>query len=126
MVQAAWHRLAQQVSKPALLQTDWIRAAIRPSNPFPYPVGIPGGIQRSVDRDGDVNGGADGQEYQGGKAEGSESLIGFDTLSFGVPNGKAGKVGAKVRGRDQRLGSEQSRHHLIDLHLLLCLFGTRN
>lgn len=79
-----------------------------------------------VDRDGDVNGGADGQEDQGGKAKGSESLIGFDTLGFGVPNGKAGKVGAKAWGRDQRLGSEQPWQHLIGLHLLLCFFGTRN
>lgn len=79
-----------------------------------------------MDRDGDVNGDADGQEDQGVKAEGSELLIGFDTLGFGVPNGKAGKVGAKAQHRDQRRGSEQPRHHLMDLHLLLCFFGTRN
>lgn len=75
--------------------------AIRHSNPFPYP----GGIQRSVDRDGDMNGGADGQEDHGGKAEGSQLLIGFDAFGFCVPNGKAGKVGAKAWGRDQSLGS---------------------
>lgn len=79
-----------------------------------------------MDRDGDVNGGADGQEDHGGKAKGSELLTGFDTLGFGVPNGKAGKVGAEARGRDQRPGSEQPWHHLIDLHLLLCFSGTRN
>lgn len=88
----------------------WIKVAIRSSNPFPYPGRIPGAIQRSVDRNGDVNGGADGQEDHGGKVEGSELLIGFDTLGFGIPNGKAGKVGAKAQGRDQRLGSEQPQH----------------
>lgn len=72
-----------------------------------------------------MNGGADGQEDHGGKVEGSELLIGFATLGFGVPNGKAGKVGAKAQGRDQRLGSEQPQHHLMDLHLLLCFSGTR-
>lgn len=119
MVQAARHRLAQQVSEPALLQTDLDQGGHRP-------LLYPGGIQRSVDRDGDVNGGAGGQEDHGGKAKDSEWLIGFDALGFCVPNGKAGKVGAKARGRDQRLGSEQHQHHLTELHLLLCFFGTRN
>lgn len=110
------------MSKPALLQTDWIRVAIRASNPFPHPAGIPGGIQR----DGDVNGGADGQEDHGGKAKGSELLTGFDILGFGVPIGKAEKVGAKAWGKDQRLGSQQPQQQLMDLHLLLCFFGARN
>lgn len=59
-----------------------------------------------MDRDGEVNGGADGQEDQRGKAKGSELLIGFDTLGFGVPIGKAGNVGDKAWGRDQRQGFE--------------------
>lgn len=53
------------------------------------------------DRDEDVNGGADGREDHGGRAEGSELLTGFDTLGFGIPNGKAGKVGSEARRRDR-------------------------
>lgn len=59
----------------------------------------------SGDRDEDVNGGADGREDHRGRAEGSELLIGFDTLGFGIPDGEAGKVGSEAQSRDQRPGS---------------------
>lgn len=62
-------------------------------------------VPGSGDRDEDVNGGADGWENQGSRADGSELLIGFDTLGFGIPDGEAGKVGSEARGREQRLGS---------------------
>lgn len=67
------------------------------------------------DRDEDVNGGVDGQEDHGGRAEGSELLTGFDTPGFGILNGKAGKVGSEAQGRDRLwscLGSKESQHWL--------------
>lgn len=60
------------------------------------------------DRDSDGNGGADGGEdweAPGGRAEGSESLMGLDTPGFGRTDRKDGKVGLAAQGRDQRLGS---------------------
>lgn len=67
----------------------------------------------SGDRDEDANGGAGGGH--GGRAEGSELLIGFDTLGLGIPDGEAGKVGSAARGWDQRPGSclgSKERQHL--------------